>query len=157
MVTQFFPDASTRPPAKFPKSWSCWVLNPVQAGLRFYLVLGPSPKNDSFIFELGWNNGELPEFDGYPAHEAKEKERTLFRISSLWKPFGFEERWYLGSVSGPQAMMMPAPEPFEVKQASIRPQLEDAFERLRRLGIPYLRDVAARHGVNLNINTTEFS
>lgn len=189
LVKEIFPESSLLKLDNFPADWRVWGLNH-GAKLKMFLVLAPSPKDDSFALEIAWTiHDTFPEYDGRHPDEDRGRGKMYFRLSEFWQRYGMEHRWYLGSARGTEEIKLraipmppelealskdigwphnqeyldklkkigldvsvPRKETLEVKLESVGPQLDDALAKLRQHGIPYLKQVAERHGAELRLN-----
>jgi hypothetical protein len=108
-----------------------------------YIVLAPSPKNDSFTVEIAWSGKrEFPRrySDVIPGEGSEGGEERL-RLSQFIPPH--TDRWWFlvkeTSVWDDAIFDFSAPEePVEIALGKIPGVLDEAFEQIRKYAIPYL-------------------
>lgn len=139
LVGEMFPEAVLLKPDNFPNSWRLWRLNS-EDKLKIFLILAPSPKDDSFALEIAWTvHDKLPEYNGLHPDEDPGKGEMCFRLSCFWQRYGAEHRWHLGSKCGaeamrPRAVEIPAGLDFPLKMPG-NPNDPDFVNKLRELGL----------------------
>ena len=137
LVAATFPDAVLLKPDG--TGWRIWELSH-GGNLKMFLMLAPSPKDDSFALEIAWTiHGSLPEYNGLNPDEDPGKGEMYFRLSQFWHPYGLEHRWYLGSARGTEEMKSMAiqiPSGFEALSNSPgSPHNKDYLDKLKKLGL----------------------
>jgi|GEM_PF-4527084 len=152
-------------PAFLPRATKPWQTRIWQCemgeSLTLFVCVVWWRQRDGFALELAWSdNGELPSHRVPKFSAAPNDRQQLIDLSDLWSAGGSESGWpfipHLGSVGTQQrpVWMFNArrgmEREFEVFYAALRcadTVVADAAGRLAQYGIPYLRGVAAAHGV----------
>ena len=153
LMAELFPQSNLLNLENFPSIWRVWELNR-DATVIMYVILCPSPKDDSVTFEIAWStHGTLPEFDGRHPEEGAGRNKMRFRLPQFWQRYGAEHWWYFDNMNGSQEFMIPAPNAsLKIKLKNVGPQLEGAFGKLRQYAVPYLKSIAARYNAELQVN-----
>lgn len=118
--------------------------------LRLWVILVPSPKAESFTVEVGWSRlGRFPELSGRPSSRFPSPERTEFaqdeyfaRLASLWTthdPWWEVEPFSMTDIME-NILRSASPVSPEAAREKVAPAVEDAIEKLRVYGVPYLTE-----------------
>jgi hypothetical protein len=118
--------------------------------LHCWVVLSPSPKDyDEFTLLIGWSkHGRYPELSCIPSMQSPKADRAeftrdeyLIRLPTLWTDKGdwWVVRPFKPARSSKELLAQVAPIAPDVALRQTQPQVNDAMEKLKSLGIPYLQ------------------
>ncbi|MET0065219.1 MAG: hypothetical protein ABW076_02640 [Candidatus Thiodiazotropha sp.] len=124
-----------------------WV---VSEQLYCWVVLSPSPKDyDQFTLLIGWSMlGRYPELNAIPStrfpsadHEEFTEQEYLIRLPMLWtdKDPWWVVRKFKPARNNQDLLAQVAPIAPQQAIAQVMPRVDEALEKLRSHGIPYLR------------------
>jgi hypothetical protein len=140
-----------------------WEFSP---DLRFYIYLqiNQTPNEDSFTVELACSTSDFP-FSHAALGPTPQKDGSVrFRLPQLykdeWRPKSAWEPWWwigepasaeevtTGAIARAKAGTRPLTQdglPLDEALHLVEPQVQDAFQRIKRFGIPFFEHFAQRH------------
>ncbi|HPB29617.1 MAG TPA: hypothetical protein PLU41_05455 [Acidobacteriota bacterium] len=130
----------------------------VSGSLKCWIVLSPSPKDyDEFTVLVGWSTlGRYPELTVIPSPILPSPDRGEFRqaeyLTRLPQLWTHKDEWWVIQAFEPaftveQMTARLAPIPAPAAEAKVIPRVDDAIDKVIKIGIPYLSEfVKTREG-----------